>query len=206
MASTTTTTTTTTTSGSLVFERRSEAVHKYHWPALQLNIWMFVMLLASTLIIGVFADFVQIQQQLELPIPWYFPYFITVASIAVLYVLLIIWLISQRRLLPSIVMIVAFMVFVLWFVGLVVVSVTLWGPSGSVIGDCNLYVFGQNPRGRNDAQRTYTLAWLEQRSICECLSCAAFPHSSWSCSNLVPILQANHGKPSSPLLWSAPYS
>jgi protein-S-isoprenylcysteine O-methyltransferase Ste14 len=159
------TVTTTTTSGSLVFERR-EAVHKYHWPALQLNIWMFVMLLASTLIIGVFATFVQIQQQLLLPIPWYFPYFITVASIAVLYVGLIVWLISQRRLLPSIVMIGAFMVFVLWFVGLIVISINLWGPTGSVIGDCNLYVFGQNPQGQFQS----TLAWLEQKNICKCPS------------------------------------
>jgi arginase len=64
----------TVTSGSLVYERRVvERVHKYHWPAVQLNIWMLIMLVASCLIIGVFATFIQIQQVLLLPIPWYAP-------------------------------------------------------------------------------------------------------------------------------------
>lgn len=61
----------TVTSGSLVYERRIvERVHKYHWPAVQLNLWMLIMLIASCLIIGVFATFIQIQQTLLLPIPW----------------------------------------------------------------------------------------------------------------------------------------
>jgi len=59
-------------SGSLVYERRVvERIHKYHWPAVQLNIWMLIMLIASCLIIGVFATFIQIQQVLLLPIPWF---------------------------------------------------------------------------------------------------------------------------------------
>jgi hypothetical protein len=61
----------TSASGSLVFERRSARVHKYHWPAVQLNIWMIVMLIAASLIIGVFASFMQIQSQLQLASPWY---------------------------------------------------------------------------------------------------------------------------------------
>jgi arginase len=64
----------TVTSGSLVYERRIvERVHKYHWPAVQLNLWMLIMLIASCLIIGVFATFIQIQQTLLLPIPWSVP-------------------------------------------------------------------------------------------------------------------------------------
>jgi arginase len=64
--------TVTTTSGSrTTYDRRVvERVHKYHWPAVQLNLWMLVMLIASCLIIGVFASFIQIQQTLLLPIPW----------------------------------------------------------------------------------------------------------------------------------------
>jgi len=61
----------TTASGSLVYERRVAHVHKYHWPGNQLNVWMLVMLIASSLIIGVFATFIQIQQQLLLAVPWY---------------------------------------------------------------------------------------------------------------------------------------
>lgn len=49
----------------------STHVRTYNWPPLQLNFWIFVILLASTSIIGVFATFIQTQSQLELGIPWY---------------------------------------------------------------------------------------------------------------------------------------
>ncbi|KAK3901868.1 hypothetical protein C8A05DRAFT_44586 [Staphylotrichum tortipilum] len=151
---------------SLTYERRVvERVHKYHWPAVQLNLWMLVMLIASCLIIGVFASFIQIQQILLLPIPWYFPYYITVASLTVSFILLLLWLIFQRRLLPSIVMIGGFVLFVLWLVGLVVISIQLWGPSASVSSNCDLYVFGADPQPRG--QSIQTLAWLAQRAICQ---------------------------------------
>ena len=93
----------------------------------------------------------------------YFPYFITVGCLSVGFVLLLLWLIFQRRLLPSIVMIGGFVMFVLWLVGLIVVSIQLWGPSGSVSSSCNLAVFNHHPKG----QELETLAWLAQRSICQ---------------------------------------
>lgn len=46
-------------------------VRTYNWPPLQLNFWIFVMLLCSCSIIGVFSIFIQTQNQLLLPIPWY---------------------------------------------------------------------------------------------------------------------------------------
>ncbi|CAJ2509696.1 Uu.00g147220.m01.CDS01 [Anthostomella pinea] len=153
----------TTGTGSLVYERRVARVHRYHWPAIQLNIWMLIMLVASCLIIGVFATFISTQQQLGLYVPWYFPYFITVSALMVVFIIILLWLISQRRLLPSIVVIGAFMFFVLWMVGLVVVSIELWGPSGSVSSNCDLLVWKDTPMGNSQT----TLAWLEQRSICQ---------------------------------------
>jgi hypothetical protein len=178
----------TATSGSLVYEpAHYERVHKYHWPAIQLNIWMLIMLVATCTIVGIFATFIQIQQQLLLPIPWfvhpylfspdasftaalltyrrnrYFPYYITVASLGIVFIVVMLWLIYQRRLLPAIVMIGGFVMFVLWLVGLIVVSVELWGPSGSVQSSCNLAVFNQNPKG----QTLQTLAWMEQKNICQ---------------------------------------
>ena len=84
------------------------------------------------------------------------------ASIVLAYIGLLLYLIFNRRLLPSIVMLGAFMLFVLWLVGLIVVSIQLWGPTGSVSSNCNLSVFSQNPTG----QTLNTLAWLEQKSIC----------------------------------------
>ncbi|KAI1097564.1 arginase-like protein [Jackrogersella minutella] len=150
-------------SGSLVFERRIARIHRYHWPAIQLNVWMLIMLAASCCIIGIFATFIGVQQQLDLYIPWYFPYFITVAALMIVYIGTLLWLIAQRRLLPSIVIIGSFMFFVLWMVGLIVVSIELWGPVGSVSSNCNLLVWSTSPVGNNQG----TLAWLEQRSICQ---------------------------------------
>ncbi|KAK5995426.1 hypothetical protein PT974_03831 [Cladobotryum mycophilum] len=138
-------------------------VRTYNWPGLQLNFWIFVMLLASGSIMGVFGNFIQIQHQLRLGVPWYFPYYITVTAIAILFIFGVIYLMSQRRLLPAIVMIGAFMLFVLWLVGLVVVSIELWGPGGSIQSTCDLRVFNQNPKGKTET----TLAWLQQRNICQ---------------------------------------
>ena len=95
----------------------------------------------------------------------YFPYYITVAALAVTFVLVLLFLIFQRRLLPSIVMIGGFILFVLWMVGLIVISVQLWGPTGSVSSNCNLFVFGAQPQPMG--QNLQTLAWLQQRSICQ---------------------------------------
>lgn len=93
----------------------------------------------------------------------YFPYYITVAALVIVFIVILLWLIFQRRLLPSIVMIGGFMLFVLWLVGLIVTSVQLWGPSGSVSSNCNAAVFDRNPTG----QTLEALAWLQQRSICQ---------------------------------------
>lgn len=93
----------------------------------------------------------------------YFPYYITVASLLIFYIFILLWLVFNRRLLPAIVMIGAFMLFVLWMVGLVVVAIELFGPSGSIQGNCDVAVFGRNPTGQN----IETLAWLQQRGICQ---------------------------------------
>lgn len=73
------------------------------------------------------------------------------------------WLIANRRLLPAIVMIGAFLLFVFWLVGLVVVSVQLWGPNGSIQSTCSLQVFNRDPHGAT----VETLAWMQQRNICK---------------------------------------
>lgn len=97
------------------------------------------------------------------PTPRYFPYFITVASLTIIFIGVLLWLISRRLLLPSIVVIGGFLFFVLWTVGLVAVSIELWGPQGGVSDNCNNLVFGHESTGNSQA----TLAWLQQRSICE---------------------------------------
>lgn len=131
---------------------------------MQLNVWMIIMLVASCTIIGVFATFLGIQHQLALFVPWYFAYWITVGSLTIAFIALLLWLISQRRLLPSIVILGAFMFFVLWMVGLIVMSIELWGPVGSVSSNCNTLIFNRTP---NPANSQTNLAWLEQKNICQ---------------------------------------
>lgn len=44
---------------------------KYRWPEVQLNLWIFVILAAAATVLGIFAWFITVQQQLEVGIPWY---------------------------------------------------------------------------------------------------------------------------------------
>lgn len=50
---------------------RVTVVRRYPWPAMLLNWWTIVMLATGGLLLGVFADFLSIQQQMGLGIPWY---------------------------------------------------------------------------------------------------------------------------------------
>jgi hypothetical protein len=93
----------------------------------------------------------------------YFSYEITVSALCLFFIIVMLWLISQRQLLPGIVIIGSFILFVLWLVGLIVISIQLWGPQGSVNSNCQTFVTGQGVKGTNTA----TLAWLEQNSICK---------------------------------------
>jgi len=136
---------------------------KYQWPAVQLNFWLFIMLVASCTVLGISADFITVQKQLEIGIPWYFTYWICSAGLGIIFILLMLFLISQRRLLPGVVMLGSFILFVLWLVGLIVISIQLWGPEGSIANDCSLDVNGNEFRGQSVA----ALAWLEQSSICQ---------------------------------------
>ena len=92
----------------------------------------------------------------------YFPYYISVSALTILFIIGLFWLIAERRLLPAIVMIGAFMLFVLWLTGLVVISIELFGPSGSISSNCDIDVFTRDPRG----QTQEALAYLQQRNIC----------------------------------------
>ena len=91
------------------------------------------------------------------------PYWISVGSLTIVFNLILLYLLSNRALLPGVVILGSFILFVLWLVGLIVISIELWGPAGSVNTNCNLYVNSQTSTGPSTA----TLAWLEQHSICE---------------------------------------
>jgi len=143
----------------LIVRRRGP---KHQWPAAQLYFWLFIMLVASCTILGIFSYFVTVQQQLQIGIPWYFTYWICSAGLGIFFILLMIYLTSQDRLVPGIVMLGTFILFVLWLVGMIFVSIQLWG-TGNVSSLCGADVSGQEFKG----QSVGTLAWLEQDSICQ---------------------------------------
>ncbi len=43
---------------------------RYYWPDAQLNIWTIVMLATAGTILGVFANFMSIQETMRLGTPW----------------------------------------------------------------------------------------------------------------------------------------
>ena len=44
---------------------------KYRWPAAQLNFWLFIVLVSSSSVLGIFASFSSVQSQLGVGTPWY---------------------------------------------------------------------------------------------------------------------------------------
>jgi hypothetical protein len=44
---------------------------RYYWPPIQLNFWTIIILVTGSLLLGVFAEFITIQNRLRLGIPWY---------------------------------------------------------------------------------------------------------------------------------------
>lgn len=43
---------------------------KYHWPAIQLNFWLLIMLVGAATNMGIFISFLTIQSQLQVGTPW----------------------------------------------------------------------------------------------------------------------------------------
>ena len=101
-------------------------------------------------------------KQLTTPAHRYMPYWVVCGSLALAFLVLILWLVAQRKLLPGIVILGSFILFVLWLTGLIKSSIVLWGPQGSVNDNCMQYVTNMPVHG----QSLNTLAWLEQNSIC----------------------------------------
>ena len=101
-------------------------------------------------------------QPLTTPSSRIFPYSIATGSLCLLFLLIILVLIQQRQLLPGIVVLGSFILFVLFLTGLVETSIQLYGPTGSVNSYCNLY-----KPSKGLANGEATLAWLETQGICQ---------------------------------------
>ena len=92
-----------------------------------------------------------------------FPFEVTISALALGFLILIMVLIAQKTLLPGIVIIGSFILFVLWLTGLVQTSIHMFGPANGVNSLCNQYISGQVINGVSVG----TLAWLEEKNICK---------------------------------------
>jgi hypothetical protein len=138
------------------------------------------MLATAGLILGVNAQFMQIQDRMGLGVPWYvsyhrhpqdntanntfriMPYGVTVGALAIFFIIIEIVFISQRKLLPGTMMMLSFILLVLFIAGVIGTAIQLFaGPNINNL--CNEYVFNSDVAGANRD----TLAFLQQRNICE---------------------------------------
>ncbi|PLB40727.1 uncharacterized protein BDW47DRAFT_100728 [Aspergillus candidus] len=137
----------------------------YQWPELQLNIWIIIVLSGSAVCLGIFSWFMAIQTEMNLGIPWLFPYMVVSSALGFIFVVLILVLAARRFLLPGIILIGSFILFVLWITGLIETSLQLYGVVANVNDNCQIYVLDDHRVGGNNLQ---TLAWLTQSTICSC--------------------------------------
>ncbi len=84
---------------------------------------------------------------------------IAISSLTLLFLFGLLGLINQRQLLPGIVVLGTFILFVLWLTGLIETSIQLYGPKGSVNSYCSAYKPSSGPSQA-------TLAWLETNGLC----------------------------------------
>ena len=88
------------------------------------------------------------------------PFWVATGALGVLFVFIIIYLVSTRQLIPGIVILGSFILFVLFLTGLIKISIELFGPQGSVNTNCALYT--APPKEPSIP----TLAYLENSNIC----------------------------------------
>lgn len=188
LTTSTETTLTTSSFGDVIVERDVVKVRRYRWPELLLSIILFTLFVCGTVVLGSFSYFTYIQQKLSVPIPWfvvlalppphpytidvddcfvngsrYYYYLLTVSTITIIFVCAVVALYYVHLLLPIVVMIGSFIMFVLWITGLVKASIELWGPLGSINDNCVRYVYNDDFWGGGNL---YTLARIQQEGVC----------------------------------------
>lgn len=88
---------------------------------------------------------------------------VVTSSVGVAFIFLVLGLIARHFLLPGILILGSFILFVLWLTGLIETALQLYGVTGNVNDNCQIYVVENVSRGNN----MDTLAWLTQSTICE---------------------------------------
>ncbi len=93
-----------------------------------------------------------------------FTFAIVTAGLTIIFLIVILVLASRRLLIPGVILLGSFILFVLWLTTLIETAIQLFGPAGNVNSNCNTYVTGQPYTGVT----VETLAWLTQNNICSC--------------------------------------
>lgn len=102
--------------------------------------------------------------------PRLFPFAVTVGALTVIFIIVELALIAQGKLVPGVMILGSFILFVLFLTGLIETAIQLFG-AGKVSDNCQLYVYNQASQGPS----LNTLAFLEQKSICECFPVGLTP-------------------------------
>lgn len=87
------------------------------------------------------------------------------SALGVAFIFVVLILAQRHFLLPGIIIIGSFILFVLWLTGLIETSLQLYGVVANVNSNCQIYVTNNKSWGNN----INTLAWLTQNTICEYL-------------------------------------
>ncbi|KAL3493728.1 hypothetical protein BJX62DRAFT_235089 [Aspergillus germanicus] len=143
--------------------RRPPPKH-YQWPEIQLNIWILTVLAASCICLGIFAWFISVQNELRLGVPWLLPYTLTTSTLSLFFIILVIILAMQGFLLPGIILVGTFILFVLWLTGLIETSLQMYGVVANINDNCQIWVYDNRVGGDN----LNTMAWITQNNLCNC--------------------------------------
>lgn len=87
---------------------------------------------------------------------------VTVGALGVVFVIVILILAAQRFLLPPIIIVGSFILWVLWLTGLIETALQMFGGAADVNPNCQNYVTNMEFKGNS----VDTLAWLTQNNIC----------------------------------------
>ena len=93
-----------------------------------------------------------------------FPFGVTVSALALGFLLLILLLAGQRLLIPGIILLGAFILFVLWLTMLIGTAIQLYGPGANVNANCETRI----QRTPYTGATVETLQYLTQINICNC--------------------------------------
>jgi hypothetical protein len=92
-----------------------------------------------------------------------FPFGVTVGALTVAFILLELIMVSQRRIVPGMMMLGSFILLVLYITGLIETAILLFGSPTNVSANCSKYVTNAQSHGATET----TLAWLQQSNICK---------------------------------------